>query len=146
MATPSAQTFSNHRRTVPLFHLGVTLGLLVNQVWTTSRLIAQPDAEHAVGFVLAVTLILMFVFVRRFPLQVQDRLIRLEMRIRLKETLPAALQPRIGELSMRQLIAMRFASDEELPSLAAQVLEKNIQDGTTIKKMVSNWQADHARI
>jgi hypothetical protein len=146
MATSTRQTFANHRRTVPLFHLGVTLGLLINQIWTTRELISQPNAEHAVGFVLALTLVLMFWFIRRFPIQVQDRLIRLEMRIRLRDALPPALQPRIGEFSMRQLIAMRFASDEELPTLAAQVLDKKIEDGTTIKKLIQNWQADHARI
>jgi len=146
MATPTPQTFATHRRTVPLFHIGVSLGLLINLIWTVNRLIVQPNTEHAVGFILALTLVLMFVFVRRFPIQVQDRLIRLEMQLRLRETLPSVLQPRIGEFSMRQLIAMRFASDEELPSLAAQVLEKNIQDSTTIKKLIQNWQADHARI
>jgi hypothetical protein len=94
----------------------------------------------------AAALILVALFARTFALRAQDRVIRLEMRLRLRELLPAALQPRIGEFTPVQLIAMRFASDQELPSLAERVLADRITDRRTIKKLIVAWEADHLRV
>jgi hypothetical protein len=71
--------------------------------------------------------------------------IRLEMQLRLRGLLPPELQSRIPELTRRQLIALRFASDEELPDLCRAVLKDNITEGKAIKKMIKNWNADHLR-
>ncbi|MEO7192236.1 MAG: DUF6526 family protein [Vicinamibacterales bacterium] len=143
MALP--QNFENHRRFVPLFH-GVAAPLLViNLLWSLYRVFAVPAIDTIVGALLAIALIAMFLFARIFALRVQDRVIRLEMRLRLRELLPGELQPRIGDFTVPQLLALRFASDAELPALAATVLRDGIQDKSTIKKMVKDWQADELR-
>jgi hypothetical protein len=87
----------------------------------------------------------MYLFARVFALTVQDRVIRLEMRLRMRELLPADLQPRINEFTHKQLVAMRFASDAELPALARTVLDERLTDGTAIKRLVRDWQADTLR-
>jgi len=76
---------------------------------------------------------------------VQDRVIRLETRMRLLEILPADLKPRIGELSLRQLLALRFASDGEMAELARTVLDQKIESSQAIKRMIRDWQPDYLR-
>jgi len=78
-------------------------------------------------------------------LTVQDRLIRLEMRLRLRQLLPPDLQPRINDLTHRQLVAMRFASDAELAELVREVLAGKLTTPKDIKLRVKNWQADWLR-
>jgi len=87
----------------------------------------------------------MFFLARIFALTVQDRVIRLEMRLRLRDLLPADLQPRIPEFTRAQLVALRFAGDRELPALARRVLEERLTDRKAIKAMIVDWQADHLR-
>ena len=140
------QTYDNHRRTVPLFHFVLPLCLLANVAWRIHRLLNTQSGDTVIDVVVAIALILMWVFIRTFPLKAQDRIIRLEMRVRMRDVLPAELQPRIRDFTPKQLIAMRFASDAELPSLAALVLKDNIQDGTAIKKLIKEWQPDHLRV
>jgi hypothetical protein len=76
---------------------------------------------------------------------VQDRIIRLEMRLRLREVLPEAMHPRIGELSRRQLVGLRFASDRELPDLVARCLSGELNGGEAVKREIRDWQADWHR-
>jgi hypothetical protein len=71
--------------------------------------------------------------------------IRLEMQLRLQQLLPTVLRPRISELTVGQLVSLRFASDEELPALAQKVLDEKITDRKAIKKMIHNWQPDFLR-
>jgi hypothetical protein len=141
-----AQNFRNHRRTVPLFHIVVTLCLMTNLVWAAHRALKAPSGDTVVSLILAVGLVLLGFFVRAFPVRVQDRLIRLEMQLRMRDLLPAELQARIHEFTPRQLIALRFASDRELPDLAAAVLRDHVQNATAIKKMITEWRADHLRV
>jgi hypothetical protein len=93
----------------------------------------------------AIALLVLAFCARIFALTVQDRIIRLEMRLRLQQVLPADLLPRISEFTVAQLVSLRFAGDEELPDLARRVLADKITDRKTIKKMVQNWQADLLR-
>ena len=127
--------------------LGVALSYL-GMTFLSSRL--RSGGREAGGMVLAVltsiALIVLAFYARIFALTVQDRVIRLEMRMRLKELLPAALQPRIREFTRGQLVALRFASDAELPELAEKVLRDKIQDRAAIKQMVRDWEADHLRV
>ena len=90
-------------------------------------------------------LILLFFLARVMALTVQDRVIRLEETLRMRALLPADLHARIGELTVKQIVALRFASDAELPDLARQVLDGKLQDQKAIKKMVRQWRADHQR-
>ncbi len=90
-------------------------------------------------------LIALFVMARNSTLAVQDRLIRLEMRLRLAGVLPADLRPRIPEFTVPQLISLRFASDAELPALARKVLDEKLTERKAIKRLVKDWQADYLR-
>jgi hypothetical protein len=145
MAEPKVQTFENHTRIVPGFHVVTFALLVINAIWSIYRMATAFSMETLVGLLVAAALLLLFVYTRRFATTVQNRVIRLEMKLRLREVLPASLRPRIDELTVRQLIALRFASDAELPDLCSKVLADRIHDQKAIKRMVRNWQADHLR-
>lgn len=95
---------------------------------------------------MAAALITIGLFARVFALKAQDRVIRLEERMRMRELLPAEVQGRIQEFTADQLIALRFASDAELPELAATVLRDNIVARDAIKKLVKDWRTDDHRV
>jgi hypothetical protein len=82
---------------------------------------------------------------RGMALKVQDRVIRLEERLRFERVLPADLHPRIGEFTIDQLVALRFASNAELPELGRKVLEENVKDRKEIKRMIKTWRPDFVR-
>lgn len=103
------------------------------------------SAESVISLLLAVGLLLLWYYTRIFPLAVQDRLIRLEMRLRMQQVLPADLRSRIPEFSVGQLIALRFASDAELPALSRKVLDEKLTDRKAIKRLIQNWQPDFLR-
>ena len=145
MADTAPQSFANHTRFVPPFHIGALGIFALNLIWALYRLVKYPAVGTAMTALLAVAFILGALYARIFALTVQDRVIRLEMRLRMRELLPADLQGRIGELTTRQLVALRFASDAELPALCRTVLTDKITDKTAIKKMVKEWQGDHLR-
>ena len=83
---------------------------------------------------------------RLYSTKLQDRIIRLEMRLRMRDVLPDELAADIVDFTLSQLIALRFASDNELPELARKVLDENITKGSEIKKMIKDWQADWHRV
>ena len=140
------QTYQNHVRFVPLFHYVVLPIVFANVIWTAWRVIETPRGEQIMGLLVAIALLLTAFFARVFALKAQDRVIRLEMRLRLNELLPADLKPKIGSLSTSQLVALRFASDAELPGLVAKVLEDDIKVQKTIKTMIKDWQGDYTRV
>jgi hypothetical protein len=139
------QTFENHVRIVPAYHMVLFGILLLNLGWSVYRLYRAFSFETVVGLLLAFGLILLFFFARVFALRVQDRVIRLEMRLRMERLLPADLQPRIAEFTPGQLAALRFASDGELPELARRVLAEKIEDRKAIKKLIRHWNPDYLR-
>jgi hypothetical protein len=141
----SNQTFQNHTRWVPGFHFVLLPLLLMNAVWSIVRVVRYPSAETAMGLVVGVSLVMLALFARQFAVAVQDRVIRLEMRVRMRELCPPDLFGRMGEFSPGQLIALRFASDAELAALARKVLDDKVADRKTIKSMVKNWQPDNMR-
>jgi len=141
----ATQNFENHAKFVPGFHIGV-LGIFgANLIWSVVRLVQQFNVERLFGLLVAIGLILSALFGRMFALTVQDRVIRLEMRLRMERVLPADLRSRIGEFSVGQLVALRFASDGELPELSRKVLDGKIEDRKAIKQMVREWQEDWLR-
>lgn len=145
--TEPMQDLRTHRKYVPGFHF-VTFGILaVNFLWSLYRLLtgAAPVFDRVLATLVAFALILLAWYARTFPLAAQDRVIRLEERLRLAELLPADLKPRIGELSRGQLIALRFASDAELAALVRKVLDEKITSREEIKKLIRDWRADHFR-
>jgi hypothetical protein len=144
MAEQTPQNFKNHARPVPVFVVGQLI-LLVNLVGRLYDLRYGISFGSVMDVLVGAALITLFVFVRTSALTVQDRLIRLEMRLRLAGLLPSDLQSRIPEFTVDQLIALRFASDAELPGLARKVLDEKIAERKAIKQMVKDWQADYLR-
>jgi hypothetical protein len=145
MPSETPQSLSNHARFVPLYHFVAGPILFLNLIWTAERAVRHPSGDTVVSALVGVALVILFFFARVFALTVQDRVIRLEMRMRLRELLPADLLPRIPEFTRGQLVALRFASDRELPALARQVLEQRLTNGKAIKQLVKEWHADHLR-
>jgi hypothetical protein len=94
---------------------------------------------------MAFALLTFALFARLFALTVQDRVIRLEMRLRMAEILPADLQPQIPEFTVGQLVSLRFASDAELPALARKVLDDKMESRKAIKQMIKDWQGYYLR-
>jgi hypothetical protein len=142
---PDPQTFKNHSRIVPIYHMGVFFPLALNFLWSLYQLRYGITAGAIVSILTAVALLLMFFSVRVQILTVQDRVIRLEMRHRLREALPADLFAQVMRLPIRQMVALRFASDTELPGLVREVLDGRLATGKDIKMRVKDWQADYLR-
>jgi len=140
-----AQNFKNHGRLVPMYHIGVFGIFTVNFLWALFRFRGGVTGEAVMNLLLAIGLLLVFFSVRPMILSVQDRLIRLEMRLRLRGLLPPDLQPKIQALTPGQLIALRFASDQELPELVRDVLAGTLTTRKDIKMRIKDWQADYMR-
>jgi hypothetical protein len=140
------QSYKNHVRWIPTFHLFVLPVLVLNFVQAIIRLVHSGFRWNEIVAVLtALALVFLAFHARLFALSVQDRVIRLEERQRMSRLLPADLQPRIDEFSTRQLVGLRFASDTELPELARKVLNDKVTDLKAIKLSVKNWRGDYLR-
>jgi len=139
------QTYKNHAKFVPIYHFVAFPILLLNFGWAGYRMFDLGTGDSIVNALTALALLILFFLARIFALRVQDRVIRLEMRLRLRELLPPGLHPRIPDFTTAQLVAMRFASDAELPDLAVAVLRDRIHDKKVIKQMIKAWQGDHLR-
>ena len=141
------QSFRSHASVDPLYlAAAVTLVFLL----IVGSVVVYQDLHTQLALTLwiiglTVLVILMFLRVRYYPLKVQDRVIRMEERLRLSLLLPAALQKRIPELNEDQLVGLRFASDAEVPSLVELALEKQLTR-KQIKERIQNWRPDHFRI
>ena len=139
------QNFANHTKMFPPFHFFVVPILLVNLGVQLYRLKFGITFATVFGILLAVALILGFLSARMFALSVQDRVIRLEERLRYQRLLPSDLQPRIEDFTVAQLVSLRFACDAELPALARKVLDEKLQERKAIKQLVKNWKPDFLR-
>ena len=144
MAEKVPQTLSNHTRLDPLFHLFLVPVALINVLVAIWNVIRNPGAGPAWFVVLAIAGGVAIFKIRLYALKVQDRVIRLEERLRFSQLLPEALRPRIGDLTEPQLIGLRFASDGELAALVEKAL-----GGMTrgeIKKAIVSWRPDYFRV
>ena len=140
------QNFANHTRFVPPFHYVALPILLVSFLWAVRGLFGGITFDASLNVLVAVALIIVALFARVFALGAQDRVIRLEMRLRMRELLPDDLQGRINDFTPTQMVGLRFASDAELPALARKVLDENIVKATPIKQAVKDWQPDLHRV
>jgi len=144
-ATP--QSYANHARYVPGYHVITLLFVTATVVWSVVQLFRLRFSGAGVfGVLVAVVLAQLYYFVREFACRNQDRIIRLEMRLRMEKLLPGDLVARFGEFTVPQLIALRFAGDTELPDLARTVLDERITDQREIKRRIREWQADYLRV
>lgn len=140
------QSFESHAKWVPPFHFFVLPVLLINLGFSIYWCAKSWFSMYGVISVLvAAALFVGIGTARGMALKVQDRVIRLEERLRFERLLPVDLHPRIGEFTIDQLVALRFASNAELPELARKVLEEKIVDRKAIKQLIKTWQPDFAR-
>ena len=145
MSNPT-QSYANHRRGFTLPYAGAGLGILAAAClmgWATFR---EPNLTNGAVLLLSLASLTAWYCVRAGDLTVQDRLIRAEMYARLERLLGATRRPDFARLTLKQTIALRFASDSELPSLFEAVIAGELSDPDAIKRRVTDWQADHQRV
>ena len=140
------QSYSNHTRWHPPFHFFLAPVLLINFILSIVQLIRFPGWERGWWVVVSLALIVVAALARTNPLRAQDRLIRLEERLRMRELLPAELARQAMNLKPGQFIALRFASDEELEGLVRRVLAGELTEPAEIKREIKNWRADDLRV
>jgi hypothetical protein len=140
------QSYSNHRRWHRLFHFVVQPLLALNFLSHLVRFLIEPSWMLAFWTLLSATLILLAISARLMALKAQDRVIRLEERLRYREVLPPNLAARTKDLRLGQIIALRFAPDEELAGLIERTLNGEFAKTRDIKKAIRNWRADHVRV
>jgi hypothetical protein len=139
------QSFKKHTMLDPPFHFFLAPVGLVLVILSIIDVVRNPNRWTGVHVLVLVWLFVLVFKTRVYSLKVQDRVIRLEERLRLAAVLPPSLQPRIGELSVDQLIGLRFASDAELPGLVEKALGGN-WNRKQIKEAIQNWRADNWRV
>jgi hypothetical protein len=140
------QTFENHGKIVPIFHFFAIPVFVINFVWSLIRLWHLGISFAGIfGVILAAALVVLVFEARLFALAVQDRVIRLEERLRYAQVLPADLQARTVELTINQIVSLRFACDAELPALAQKVLDEKLMERKAIKQLIKSWKPDYQR-
>jgi hypothetical protein len=142
---PASQSYQSHAKFVPLYHFVTLPILLLNILFMAYHVVTGPSLFTAWALLMGIALFLAALFGRVFALKVQDRVIRLEERMRLRELLPAELKGRVNDFTPEQLIAIRFASDAEVPELAALVLRDNPAKRDAVKKLIKQWRDDDVR-
>ncbi|HEY6308869.1 MAG TPA: DUF6526 family protein [Candidatus Angelobacter sp.] len=145
-----AQTFANHSKYDPPFHFFLLPVMAINIIVVGYYLVrSMVQGREWLGgawlLILSFALLVTVGRLRAYATQLQDRIIRVEERLRLGAVLPEALRSRIGELSDSQLVGLRFASDAELPALVQRALDEKL-DRTQIKKAVTDWRPDYSRV
>jgi hypothetical protein len=139
------QSLKNHARFDPFYHLFITGFYFLNLVYAGFHLHRQPSLSSGWYLVLSIAAIVPIFKLRLYPLKVQDRVIRLEERLRLQALSPQQWHPQIYRLTEDQLIALRFAADDEVVELAKQALEHNLTR-KQIKERIKSWRADDWRV
>ncbi|PGY08057.1 DUF6526 family protein [Bacillus sp. AFS031507] len=137
------QNYKNHRRFHPLFHYILSLLLLLTLVVAIWLIIRNGISLSAILFLaIVIILVIMFLLIRQYPLKAQDRAIRAEENLRHYVLTGKLLDAR---LTIGQIIALRFASDAELPELSEKAASQNLSPDE-IKKQITNWKADYDRV
>jgi Family of unknown function (DUF6526) len=139
------QTYDNHVRWDPAYHFVILPLVLANLIIAIVMLVRHPGAYYGWILVMSIVLVLYAALMRTYPLKAQDRVIRLEERLRLMALCPEPLRTQVQALTPQQLVALRFAPDDELPGLAKKALTEKLTP-KQIKMQIVNWQGDHLRI
>jgi hypothetical protein len=145
MAEPT-QTYASHRRFIPAYHFFAVPVLIINVFVTAIRFVRYPSIIAGWAIVVALALAVGMLYLRFMPVRAQDRIIRMEERARLERILPSDLRGRVGELTPSQLVAIRFAPDDEAPELTRRALNGELKTQGDIKRAIRNWRADHLRV
>ena len=146
MASSATQNFENHGRFVPMYHMVAFPMIAAFVIYSLYMVVTALSLASVMFLLFGVGVTIAMLFARLFPLAAQDRIIRLEERLRLHDLLPQEQHDTIGRLTTEQLIGLRFASDDEVADLIAAVVSEGIKDRTEIKKRVKNWRPDHQRV
>jgi hypothetical protein len=144
--TTTPQSFANHTRWHAPFHFFVVPVLLINVIWTIVVFVKQPDRNSGWAIVVALALVVLATLVRLNPLKAQDRLIRLEEQLRYQQVLSPPVRQQAGALTPGQMIALRFAGDDELEELVAAVAAGKLTNNGEIKRAIKNWRPDTFRV
>ena len=144
--TETTQNYSNHVRWHPIYHFVLFPLIFLYFIWTLWRLINEPNFDHVAQLLLAIGLLLMTLLIRVNPLRTQDRLIRLEEQLRYQRLLPADLAAKASTLPARYIVALRFASDQELAGLVQAAVDGKFTKPEEIKKAIKNWRGDYFRV
>jgi hypothetical protein len=129
-----------------MWHFFALPVLIINVFVVANRFVRDPGLINAWAVIVAIALALGIFISRSMPLRAQDRIIRLEERARLERVLPADLRGRVGELTAAQLVAIRFAADDEVPELTRRTLNGELKSQGDIKRAIRNWRADTLRV
>ena len=140
------QTFANHTRWQPPFHFFVAPVMLINSIWSVVQFVRTPGWNSGWWIVVSLALLVLAFLVRLNSLKVQDRLIRLEEKLRYQQILSATACQQAGALSTDQVIALRFAGDDELEELVAAVLAGKLAKTSDIKRAIRGWRPDTFRV
>jgi hypothetical protein len=140
-----SQTFASHRRFFPLFHFFAFPILAINVFVAVWQLVQAPSKQTLWWVVVSLALASLALASRASTLIVQNRLIGLEMRLRLSAVLPPELRGRIGELTLKQIIGLRFASDGEIAGLVQRCLGGELTTADEVKRQVRDWRPDFVR-
>ena len=143
--TTQPQTYANHPR-FPALYLLAGVAILIAACLRGWQLVRAPSLESVAAFLVCAALLAVWFSMRVANLTLQDRLIRAEMHARLERLLGAQQRAEFSRIALKQLIALRFASDGELPELVAAVLRGELVEPDAIKRKVRDWQADHLRV
>ena len=146
MANMTPQTYANHTRWHPPFHFFILPVMFINFVWAVVDFVKAPGRNSGWWIVVSLALLLLTVFVRTYSLKVQDRIIRLEEKLRYQHVLPAALLAQSSTLGTGQIVALRFAPDDELEGLVSAVLAGKLAKPAQIKQAIKNWRSDTFRV
>lgn len=142
----TSQTYQTHVRYHAPFHYVLTPLVLINLLWSLVNLFLQFNASAVQGVLVAFLLVLIGVLARTNALKAQDRVIRLEEQLRYNRVLSPELAQRATALSASQMVALRFASDEELADLMQQTLDGKFANGKEIKQAIRTWRGDYLRV
>lgn len=140
------QTFASHRRWIPIWHFFALPVLIINVFVLAVNFVKDPRLTNGWAVIVAIALAVGIFISRSMPLRAQDRIIRLEERARLERVLPGELRGRVGELTPAQLVAIRFAADDEVPDLTRRTLNGELKSQADIKRAIRNWRADTLRV
>jgi hypothetical protein len=143
--TVTTQSYANHRRVFPLYHLFALPVLLAHVVVTLVGAVREPTAWTIWMVVVALGIAGAAVANRASTLIVQNRVIGLEMRLRLATVLPVELCQRIPELDIKQLVGLRYAGDAELAGLVERCLRGELPTADAVKRAVRQWRPDYVR-
>jgi hypothetical protein len=141
----ASQSYKNHTRWYPPYHFIATPILLLNLINALRHAWMSPNRSTGFAALVAFGLLAGLVAARGMALKVQDRVIRLELQLRLRGLLPSELASRINELTPQQMVALRFAGDKELPDLVRDVLAGKLTKQKDIKLAIRDWQSDFLR-